>query len=151
MKRSDMSSILSLWFSIILICAGCAEVQKPRLEDAMAYNNRAGDYVNKGRYDQAISDCDKALEINPKLAMAYVTRAVAYVKKGQYDQAISDCNKALEINPKLAMAYVTRAVACVLRREYEKAWEDANKVQDLGHEIHPEFLKALRKASGRAN
>ncbi len=31
--------------------------------------------------------------------------------------------------------------------EYDRAWEDAPKAQSLGHQVHPEFLKALREES----
>ena len=29
------------------------------------------------------------------------------------------------------------------------AWEDVHKAQILGYQVHPGFLQALRKASGR--
>ena len=38
---------------------------------AQFYNIRGIAHINKGQYDQAISDYTKALEINPKLAEAY--------------------------------------------------------------------------------
>lgn len=31
-------------------------------------------YYNKGQYDAAISDCNNAIEINPKYALAYYNR-----------------------------------------------------------------------------
>jgi hypothetical protein len=49
----------------------------------------------------------------------------------------------------LAKAYNNRGLAYYYKREYDKAWEDVHKVQSLGQQIHPEFLKILRKASGR--
>jgi hypothetical protein len=33
--------------------------------------------------------------------------------------------------------------------QHDKAWDDVKKAQDLGYQIHPGFLKALREASGR--
>ncbi len=82
-------------------------------------------------------------------AKAYYNRGNAYAKKGQYDQAISDYTKALEINPRYAFAYHNRGVAYLGKGQYDKAWEDVHKAQDLGHKIHPRFLKMLREASGR--
>ena len=116
---------------------------------AMAYNNRGYAYGVKGEYDQAISDSNKAIELNPKLAMAYNNRGLAYLNKDQHDQAISDCNKALEVNPRDAMAYNIRAVAYFFKREFDKSWDDVYKAQNLGYPVRPEFLKALREASGR--
>src|SRR4030042_2645097 len=71
---------------------------------AVAYNRKALDYVIKGQLDQAISNFNKALEINPRLADTYNNRGVIYRDKGQYNQAISDFNKALEINSNYALA-----------------------------------------------
>jgi tetratricopeptide (TPR) repeat protein len=47
----------------------------PRNENA--YNNRGRAYMEKGQYDQAISDYTKALEINPRHQQAYYRRGLA--------------------------------------------------------------------------
>jgi hypothetical protein len=103
------------------------------------------------RQEQAISDFNKALEINPGDAEAYLRRGNAQAEKGRYKQAISDYTKALQINPKDAMVYVIRATAYYFQREYDKSWKDVEKAEYLGHRIDPEFLDDLRKASGRKN
>ena len=118
-------------------------------EFAMAYNNRGYAYGVKGQYEQAISDSNKAIDLNPKLSMAYNNRGLAYLNKGQYEKAISDCNKALEVNPSNAMAYNIRAIAYFYKREFNKSWDDVYKAQNLEFPVRPEFLKALREASGR--
>jgi len=115
-----------------------------------AYWNRGIIHAEKGQHDKAISDYDKALEINPRFAKAYHNRGIAYAMgKAQFDKAISDYDKAIEINPRFAKAYNNRGIAYFEKREYEKAWDDVNKAQDLGAQVHPGFLKALREASGR--
>ena len=55
---------------VLLLVAGCATMQT-ELNDAGAYNNRGLAYGEKGQYDQAISDFNKALEINSRYADAY--------------------------------------------------------------------------------
>ena len=119
----------------------------PRYADAYFYRGFA--YCDKGQYDQAISDFTKAIEINPRYADAYFYRGFAHCGKGQYDQAISDYSKAIDLNPRHAVAYTNRAVAYYYKGKYTKAWEDIYKAQSLGIQIHPEFLKDLREASGR--
>jgi tetratricopeptide (TPR) repeat protein len=117
--------------------------------DAEAYYNRGLAYQLKKEYDKAIADYTKAIEINPNDAEAYNNRGLAYGSKKEYDKAIADYTKAIEINPKYAEAYYNRGLAYFLKKEYDKAWEDVYKAQGLGSKVHPEFLNALRKASGR--
>jgi len=119
----------------------------PRYTDA--YLKRELAYDAKGLYDNTISDFNKVIEIDPGYADAYFMRGIAYGKKGLYDNAISDFNKAIEINPGHADAYLNRGYAYAFKGEYDKAWENVYKAQGLGHQALPEFLEALRKASGR--
>jgi tetratricopeptide (TPR) repeat protein len=36
--------------------------------------------LDKGKYDDAIADYDKAIEINPNVAIAYINRSLAYAR-----------------------------------------------------------------------
>ena len=114
-----------------------------------AYNSRGIAYLSKGQYNKAISDLNMAIEINPRYAEAYNSRGNVFGKMGQYDKAISDFNKAIEINPIYAVAYNSRAIAYFYIREYDKAWNDVHEAQNLGYNVHPGFLEALRQSSGR--
>ena len=116
---------------------------------AIAYRTRGFAYCGKGEYEKALSDFTKAIEINPMYADAYFFRGVACCSKGQYEQAISDFSNAIELNSKHAPAYTSRAVVYYYMGKYAKAWEDVYEAQSLGIHMHPEFLRELRKASGR--
>ena len=72
---------------------------------SVVYYNRGVAYGDKGNYDQAISDCTRAIELDPNYADAYYNRGVAYGDKGNYDQTISDCTRAIELNLNYADAY----------------------------------------------
>ncbi len=63
-----------LIMTVLQLVAGCSTTQTD-LNDADAYLNRGIVYQRKGQYDQAISDYNKALEINPRYALAYYNRA----------------------------------------------------------------------------
>ncbi|MHC4678229.1 MAG: tetratricopeptide repeat protein [Planctomycetota bacterium] len=111
--------------------------------------NRGTAHTAKGEYGQAIACFDKAIRIEPGFAQAYCNRGTAYYEKKQYDSAIRDFDKALEISPSFAEAYYNRAVSYYHKKEYDKARQDVQKAQSLGHQVNPEFLKALQKTSGR--
>ncbi len=78
-------------------------------------------------YDKAISDYNKAIELNPNFDTAYNNRGFAYDEKGEYDKAISDYNKAIEINPNFDTAYNNRGSAYGKKGDYDKAFDDYNK------------------------
>ena len=54
---------------------------------------------NKGDYDRAIADYDRAIQLKPDYADAYVGRGVAYGEKGDYDRAIADFDRAIQLKP----------------------------------------------------
>ena len=97
----------------------------------------------------AISDLSKVLEINPRDAKLYFIRGRVYSEKGEYELALADFDHAVEINPGFAVAYYNRGSVYFLREEYDKAWNDIKEAQELGYEVPLEFLKVLRKVSGR--
>jgi tetratricopeptide (TPR) repeat protein len=60
----------------------------------MAYYNCGYIYEKQGNLSQAISDLDKAIEINPNYADAYETRAYVYFDKKEYEKAWANVHKA---------------------------------------------------------
>jgi tetratricopeptide (TPR) repeat protein len=63
------------------------------------YTDRGVTYSNLKEYDLAISDHNKALELNSDFIFAYNGRGFAYLEKGEYDLAIADFNEALKRKP----------------------------------------------------
>jgi len=87
--------------------------------------------ANKGQCNQAMSDFNEALEIDPRFAQTYNNRGIAYVSKGQYDKAISDYNRALQINSRYAEAYNNRGIAYHNKGQYDQAISDYNRALEI--------------------
>ena len=83
-------------------------------------------YLEKGEYDQAISEFSKTLETDPNNARALFGRGTAYQLKGVPDQADSDFKKAFEITSNDSRAYTRRGTAYTMKKEYDKAISDFN-------------------------
>ena len=62
-----------------------------------AYLHRALAYQALDKFDEAIADFTKAIEINPKNGNAYAGRSWVWGKKGDYDKANADWAKAKEL------------------------------------------------------
>ena len=140
----------------LFLLFSCASPQKKQSEsrDAKFYNNRGVAYGEKGQYDQAMSDFNSALEINPMYQKAYNNRGTTYRLMGQYDRAVSDFNKALEINPLSPEAYNNLAWLFATARapgfhNGKKAVELARMACELSEWKDPNYLDTLAAAYAR--
>ena len=106
-------------------------------------------YNDKDKFDLAVADFTRVIEIKPTDAHAYDARGMAYGNKGEYDLAVADYSKAIEIDPMIYDAYRGRARVYYYKGEYDKAWKDVYQAQALGRPVDPKLLEKLRKASGR--
>lgn len=75
---------------------------------AVIHSSRGDERLSSGKFAEAVSDCTKAIELNPTFAAAYINRGNAHYGLGKEPEAISDFGKAIEINPRCAEAYYNR-------------------------------------------
>ncbi|MGK7949257.1 MAG: tetratricopeptide repeat protein, partial [Xenococcaceae cyanobacterium] len=115
-----------------------AEEPVTALSQEVVYFYLGNSYYYQGNYQQAISDYDRAIEIDPQLADAYNNRGNAHSYQGNYQQAISDYDRAIEIDPQLAQAYYNRGIAHSYQGNYQQAISDYNKAI----EINPQYADA---------
>jgi tetratricopeptide (TPR) repeat protein len=66
---------------------------------AVSFVNRGMAYLNAAKYDEAVSDLNKGLELNPKSAFAYAARGLAYLRADNIDMAARDARRALRMDP----------------------------------------------------
>ncbi|MDI9314235.1 MAG: tetratricopeptide repeat protein [Hydrotalea sp.] len=102
------------------------------------YNNHGIAKAKLGKYNEAIKDFDKAIELNPQHAEAYYNRGNAKIDLGQYDSAIKDYNEAIKLNPQHADAYNNRGNAKNGLGQHEEAMADYDKAIEL----KPQFAEA---------
>ena len=79
-----------------------------RSEDRVSNNNDVGSFVKCGnayyrsrQYDEAISEYNKAIELDSDYASAYYNRGNAFASLKKFEQAKKDLLKAVELNPAL--------------------------------------------------
>jgi tetratricopeptide (TPR) repeat protein/uncharacterized membrane protein len=84
------------------------------------------------RYEEAISDYTKAIELNPTSALAYHNRAYAYRNKQDYDNAIADYSQALQLDAHVCKCiYNARGVAYLYKGVFDKAITDFTKAIEV--------------------
>lgn len=83
------------------------------------------------KYDDALLDCTKAIELDSKYAWAYYNRGSVNEGKKRYEQAVADYTKAIELNPNYFDAYARRGYIYSLNKEHTKAIADYTKSIEL--------------------
>jgi tetratricopeptide (TPR) repeat protein len=122
-------------------CTALVESGRASAQDrAAAYTNRCWAYSDKGDPDRAITDCNEAIRLDPKLANAYLNRGKAHSDKSDFDKAVGDYDQAIELNPKSSMAYNDLCDAYLDKGDNDQAIADCNRAIQLD----PTFALAYR-------
>ena len=83
------------------------------------------------RYDQAILNFDRAIDLQPEFADAYLMRARSNVAIYKAAAAIPDFNKVAAMRPKDAIPPMERAFAYLDQKQWDRALDDATKAITL--------------------
>jgi serine/threonine protein kinase len=67
--------------------------------EAWEWSNKGFSLSSLGRFDEALTCCNKALEIAPQLTKTWSCKGDILRNLGRFDEALTCCNKALEIDP----------------------------------------------------
>ncbi len=116
-----------------------------------AYHLEGKNKFDRGRYIQAITELDNAIQLNNKSVYSYYKRGIAKLKQGEreakmekhheasnyFNAAIEDFTQAIKINPKNAGAYTQRAKAKFELGDHNAALSDYEK----SIEINPQHIQ----------
>jgi len=86
---------------------GFREMATARRLDPMSLPIRiseGAEFYMARRYDDALGECDRILEIEPNFAAAYLYRGLAYVQKGKWKEALADLQTAKRLDDSLPSA-----------------------------------------------
>jgi tetratricopeptide (TPR) repeat protein len=98
--------------------------------DARAISGRADALVCLEKYDAAIADYSRAIELDPKW-FDYLGRGVAYKAKGDQCQAIRNFDEGIAIGSKVPALYVYKGAALSARGDASGAQAEFEKVSSL--------------------
>jgi tetratricopeptide (TPR) repeat protein len=72
---------------------------------------RARANIGDKKFNPALDDLNKVIEVKPDLVDAYIERGIVFTQVRRFDDAIGDLNRAIELDPQNAKAYAMRATA----------------------------------------
>jgi tetratricopeptide (TPR) repeat protein len=85
-----------------------AEMKYGRDLLAWCYNKRGEMLADDGQDEEALSDFETSIKLDPSRWHAYHNRGVSFGVMGDYESAMGDFNRVLQLNPKSAKAYYNR-------------------------------------------
>lgn len=116
--------------------------------DAATYNTRGRVYFEKGRYEDALADASRAIELGPRYDAAWNTRGYILYTLRRYEEALRDLDRALGINPRHEGAYNHRGLVHTAMERYDRAladFDEALKVDPDYREVYANKAEAYER------
>ena len=114
------------------------------MNDYKEYIDKGIEEIHQGKFEDAIENITKSIELKNDWEISYFYRAVANQALEKWDDAMLDYTKALQINDKMTDAYYNKAKITLSRKDI--ANPDIKKViSDLEKalELDDKFVDAL--------
>ena len=124
---------------------------KPPPKTFKDYVVRGEFLTNTGRFDEAIGNYRKALEIEPESAVVYLRLGQALGLQGKLDQAIENYAKALSRDPKLSFAYFEWGRALQSQGKFDEAIEKYQKVTEVAPKFYLAYKFGPTRSKNKAN
>nr|XP_004611612.1 unnamed protein product [Sorex araneus] len=129
-RKADYLEAENSYSQALQTCPCCFQQER-----SVLFSNRAAARMKQDKKEAAISDCSKAIQLNPSYIRAILRRAELYEKADKLDEALEDYKAVLERDPSVAQA---REACMRLPRQIEERNERLKeemlgKLKDLGN------------------
>ncbi len=104
-----------------------------------AYNNRGLTYVEEKKYNEAISDFSKAVDLKPDYDEAWFNRGLCYVQENRAGEALADFKRSIELKPEDPETYYNCGVLLMNQEKNDEAITYFDKAISL----NPDYAEAL--------
>ncbi|MCX5705440.1 MAG: hypothetical protein NTZ92_05235 [Candidatus Omnitrophica bacterium] len=133
------------------------EVYKDGLKEfpnsALLWASLAGNTLDRGRSDEAIEYCNRALSFDSCSAQAYFILGLVSAKKGDEDKAIQKFQGAIKCDPSFDLAYYDLGISYFSKKMFSEAvdmWVKAtqlDKESSMGKRIENTINRNIQNAS----
>jgi tetratricopeptide (TPR) repeat protein len=96
-----------------------------------ALARRAMTYEELGRYEEALADLDRLIELDPTGTWAHARRGMAHLELGRHEEALADLDRLIELDPSSRWALARRAMTYEELDRYEEALADLDRLIEL--------------------
>ncbi len=128
-----VAASLAFWFEWDWEAAGQSfdRVLSLNPGDASSHGQRGWFCLNQRRFDEAIREIKRALELDPLMPLYYAWSVGLHWSAGRPDEALREFAKAMEIDPNLGLAYFHGGVSYFLKGLLEEAEATFEKGKNL--------------------
>jgi len=127
-NRGIAKLLLKYYYSAIEDCVAAIKIDS-KIEGS--YLCRAGAYFGLEKYDDALADYRKALNLNTFSAETHTRIGMVQVETKDTSEALNSYNKALELDSLFSFAFYNRGNLWLEMKEYDLAHADYNRVIEL--------------------
>jgi len=103
----------------------------PEARRASIHNDRGVAHWRERRYEQALADFAKSIELNPDYAPVYNNRGNVHMAMGETEKAIEDFSRAISLAPAYGAAFNNRGNAYLALGARDKAEADLTRAVTL--------------------
>ncbi|XP_032364233.1 tetratricopeptide repeat protein 1 isoform X7 [Etheostoma spectabile] len=131
-KAGDWAAAARSYTEALGFCPVCFSPER-----SVLFSNRAAARLHLELKDAAISDCSRAIELNPDYVRALLRRAELYEQTEKLDEALEDYKKVLDLdrNQTSARQACMRLPQQIQERNEKLKEEMLSKLKDLGNMV----------------
>ena len=116
--------VTAICLSLLTLSCGTSNFT---LGEAEVHYHVGGALRDEGQLEEALSEYDEAIRLDPLLASAYTNPGKTYFAQAQFQRAMQDYNEAIRLSPRIAEVYYVRGDAYVTLNQPDKAIADLTK------------------------
>lgn len=118
---------------------------------AIAAYNHGVDATNQGRPEVAITDYQRAIQLNPGFVQAYNNLASLQEKKRQYTEAITTYESALQIAPEEPLLHLNLAIILEKQGRVPEAYAHYRQYVQNSPNPKPQIVELVKNFDARRN
>jgi len=138
---ADRSATLTMPSNYVYNIKDLAAVRADTPKTSAEYVNRASIFANHDLPKEALSDYDKAVELDPRNVYAWANRVVTRIQVGDYAGARSDLEKAETLDPNFVQNFTGRGMLA----DADHRPKDAVAAYTLALQREPDNVYAIRQ------
>lgn len=105
-------------------------------DDTVTYNSRGNAYRDAGKYEEALADYNKSLELDPKYALTYYCRGALMLSLKKARQSLIDFDSACQLEPDDPLFLSGRADAFYELKKLDEALADCNQAIEIDNSYY---------------